>query len=906
MQTTGAYEKIRKMAEIILREIQSAANAAKGDLAKMKPQSFPKLSQGNDAAVGQEVHRHERLKRRRKDLERMTKKPFIAYAKTKGDGGESVYLIYRGEWPGTSSGESGVLYASYFSPAGRSAELDPGDALKLRLTTETVVEKNRFTPHEENEIWDATDNRILLSDLEERNFSSLLEFLPKIRDAEAEDLLFEEIRESEIRRQKEVEESRTRQQRVIDHFVLRDRPILDSSQGEIFRLPLSGGVVVTGAPGTGKTTLLIKRIAKNTSPEFVDSEDVGELSEKDKEGLFHPKNWMFFVPSEHLRLYLKESLEADDLSASNKTVKVWADESKNLARAFGLIGPGKPFQSPSDVKPTFADNASASLTACANDFWAWQEKHVKQKLADAQKEFAANESHSEIANRVAAVVAVDALAVLRQMENMRAEIDKRRGDMDKSADALVDLALRTPNLRESIADIYPAKSEPDNKDDSDANEPPETIAAKPRPRDEKLQIKPRLKTAILWRAPQMRAKPGARKGGRSEKLWEKIAPQMSGRDDELRALSEIDAEIQSLGFLATGLDYFVKGVPEQYRDFRREQLRDRPEIFACPQNVESNRVSAAEIDIVNFTILRNARRANYARSNSILQEIENRQKTQIAVDEAADFSALQLGCMYYLANPRFKSFSIVGDLMQRMTESGVQDFKECKLFDEDMRSHAVERSYRQSGRLLKIAATLYRESTGDAPPFRTEHEGGGENDPPPLLRIARDDAADANDAADAKWIASLVREVYDAHKGELPATAVFVSTNERIERFDSFLKKELGQFSIETNPCRDGNMLGDEGKVNIFPIEFIKGLEFEAVFFVGINELPRDLAGQYLYVGLTRAAQFLAVTCRGDLPAPFLPVKDKFESGNASWAKWAGADETDLGGESVNDGESTE
>ena len=548
MQTTGAYEKIRKMAEIILREIQSAANAAKGDLAKMKPQSFAKFSQGNDAAVEQEVHRHERLKRRRKDLERMTKKPFIAYAKTEGDGGESVYLIYRGEGPGASSGESGVLHASYFSPAGRSAELDPGDALKLRLTTETVVEKNRFTPHEENEIWDATDNRILLSDLEERNFSSLLEFLPKIRDAEAEDLLFEEIRESEIRRQKEVEESRTRQQRVIDHFVLRDRPILDSSQGEIFRLPLSGGVVVTGAPGTGKTTLLIKRIAKNTSPEFVDSEDVGELSEKDKEGLFHPKNWMFFVPSEHLRLYLKESLEADDLSASNKTVKVWADESKNLARAFGLIGPGKPFQSPSDVKPTFADNASASLTARANDFWAWQEKHVKQKLADAQKEFAANESHSEIANRVAAVVAVDALAVLRQMENMRAEIDKRRGDMDKSADALVDLALRTPNLRESIADIYPAKSEPDNKDDSDANEPPETIAAKPRPRDEKLQIKPRLKTAILWRAHQMRAKPGARKGGRSEKLWEKIAPQMSGRDDELRALSEIDAEIQSLGF----------------------------------------------------------------------------------------------------------------------------------------------------------------------------------------------------------------------------------------------------------------------------------------------------------------------------------------------------------------------
>ena len=903
MQTTGAYEKIRKMAEIILREIQSAADAAKGQLANMGSRGIVKLSRGNDAAVYEETDRLERLKRQRKGLKRMTKEPFLAFVKTKGDGGETVYLIYRGYRPGISSGESGVLHASYSSDAGRSVELDPGDELELPETTETVVEKNSFTPREKNEIWDATENRILLSGLEERP-PSLREFLLKIRDVEAEDLP-REIRELEIRRQKAEEESRTRQQRVIDHFGLRDRPILDSRQGEIFRLPLSGGVVVTGAPGTGKTTLLIKRIAKNTTPEFVDSEDVGELNETDKEELFHPKNWTLFVPSAYLLPYLHDSLAAEDLLVRKETVKVWADESKNLAHAFGLIGPDKPLQP--TAKSTFVDNASASLTARANDFWVWQEARVERKLTDAQKEFAASENRSEIAKRVAAVVAVDALAVLRQMENMRAEIDKRRRDRDKAADALADLALRTPNLRESITDIYPDKSEPDDENDSDADESPETVAAKARPRDEKLQIKQRVKSVIFWRARQMRAKSGARKGGKPEKLWEKIAPQMSECDDELRALSGIDAEIQPLGFLATGLDYFVNGVPGQYPQFRREQLRDRPELFACPQNIEDNRVSTAEIDIVNFTILRNARRANYARSKPIMQEIESRQKTQIAVDEAADFSALQLGCMYYLANPRFNAFSIVGDLMQRMTESGVQKFEECELFAKNMRfCRPVENAYRQSGRLLEIAAALYRESMKCEPPFRAGHKESGENDPPPLLRIARDDAADANDAADAKWIASRVREVYKAHAGKLPATAVFVATNERIEKFDAFLKKELERFGIETNPCRDGKTVGGDGKVNIFPIEFIKGLEFEAVFFVGINELRRDLAGQYLYVGLTRAAQFLAVTCRGDLPAPFLPVKDKFESGNASWAKWAGADETDLGGESVNDGESTE
>ena len=51
--------------------------------------------------------------------------------------------------------------------------------------------------------------------------------------------------------------------------------------------------------------------------------------------------------------------------------------------------------------------------------------------------------------------------------------------------------------------------------------------------------------------------------------------------------------------------------------------------------------------------------------------------------------------------------------------------------------------------------------------------------------------------------------------------------------------------------------------------QHIKGLEFEAAFFVGVDELAErypDLFDKFLYVGATRAATYLGLTCTGKLP----------------------------------------
>lgn len=62
---------------------------------------------------------------------------------------------------------------------------------------------------------------------------------------------------------------------------------------------------------------------------------------------------------------------------------------------------------------------------------------------------------------------------------------------------------------------------------------------------------------------------------------------------------------------------------------------------------------------------------------------------------------------------------------------------------------------------------------------------------------------------------------------------------------------------------------------------FVKGLEFEAAFFIGIDWLAMrmpELYRRFVYVGITRAATYLGVTCYGDLPSGLNPVRSHFRT----------------------------
>jgi DNA helicase IV len=99
------------------------------------------------------------------------------------------------------------------------------------------------------------------------------------------------------------------------------------------------------------------------------------------------------------------------------------------------------------------------------------------------------------------------------------------------------------------------------------------------------------------------------------------------------------------------------------------------------------------------------------------------------------------------------------------------------------------------------------------------------------------------------------------------------------------LNHELSTHNLQATACPNGQVVGQENDVRIFDVQHIKGLEFEAVFFLGIDRLAKshpELFDKYLYVGVTRAATYLGLTTEGPaLPLKLAPLAPQFRSG---WA----------------------
>ena len=130
----------------------------------------------------------------------------------------------------------------------------------------------------------------------------------------------------------------------------------------------------------------------------------------------------------------------------------------------------------------------------------------------------------------------------------------------------------------------------------------------------------------------------------------------------------------------------------------------------------------------------------------------------------------------------------------------------------------------------------------------------------------------------AGWLADRIGEI-ERMVRQMPSIAVLVAAENHVKPMAEALTKQLESISLRAIACADGQSLGDETDVRVFDIQHIKGLEFEAVFFVGVDELALvkpELFERYLYVGATRAATYLGVVCNQALPTGLEALKPRF------------------------------
>ena len=93
-----------------------------------------------------------------------------------------------------------------------------------------------------------------------------------------------------------------------------------------------------------------------------------------------------------------------------------------------------------------------------------------------------------------------------------------------------------------------------------------------------------------------------------------------------------------------------------------------------------------------------------------------------------------------------------------------------------------------------------------------------------------------------------------------------VPSEDEVKPLADALNRVLPEQNLRAVACVGGRFVGEDNEIRVFDVRHIKGLEFEAVFFVGLDRLVEqepDLFDKYLYVGATRAATYLGVMVGG-------------------------------------------
>ncbi|GIW45306.1 MAG: hypothetical protein KatS3mg077_2588 [Candidatus Binatia bacterium] len=899
--------RLRDVAEEILRAIEQIAHLARQKLEAtrdLQQNVFANVNTFHSSAGLAELHRIRYENRIR--LENLANEPAIARVLVTGENEEDkTYYICRG-----AALSDIPNLASYRAPVGRLAALSVGETMDIPGgETVTVKEKTMLRPYREERRWDSRDNVFVAPNLGPVTIQSLRLFLAQFAESEGEDLIAQLLAEERL--QASVIQGVRRA--VVTRMALRDQPILDRYQDEIFRLPLNTRVLLLGPAGTGKTTTLIRRLAQKRDPEFLDAPEsalvtnIAHITSSD-----HRESWLMLTPTKLLKLYLKEAFAREGVPASDERVQTWDEVRHHLARhTFGLLktaAGGGPLVLVEDLH-VLSDHALQRSAEWFSDFDSWQRQSFVEDLGQAALALAlvdAGEiqhfadslsplfchpspvrleellydlaSKAEPARELIGKLEESIAAVIQK--HLWEAVKEDRGFLDALAQLTIRLEEKADHKGIEPEDVDSTQGESSDDETGPSGAPTTANPAVPGP-----ALTPRLK-AIRAYDRALRAHARAAAAGRQLSA-NSVAGQIVAwldhrlpRGDDLLMLGTKLWTQAALRRLLNPLKHYIQSMPKRYQDFRRARMPQG----GWYRRVDSPaaRVHPLELDLQLLALLRTAQQLLQRPSIfagienpywSSLRPIANEFRNQIFVDEAPDFSPVQLACIGALAHPRLRSFFACGDFNQRLTLWGARTFEQVRWFFPDLTIKRIATAYRQTKQLADLGAALVSAMGGDGvsdAPALPEHFSC-EGVPPALIESA-------SMSVQVQWLAQRIREI-ERFVELLPSIAIFVCAESEVTPLARSLRQQLRDYNIPVFDCVNGEAVGPDRAVRVFNAEHIKGLEFEAVFFVAVDRLYKlqpSLFDKYLYVGITRAATYLGLTCEGRLPAPMDSLRKYF------------------------------
>lgn len=719
---------------------------------------------------------------------------------------------------------------------------------------------------------------------------------------------------------------RSRNQRLIkEQALLRMKPVLDPQQERVKRSGFYDNttVIIDGGPGTGKTTSLIQRIKYFTDPEVIE-ENLPDLKSKVKENILdrNSPSWLFLSPSPLLKDYLKESMNQEGLLSDNRTVQVWEEYRSALVKAYGLIRPDRANAFLAYRK----HNNKAFFLQNGKGIKAYRERFEHHLVVVTRKLLKPAESFKRegflYASEVAQIQRIlresapsSLMGLVTLLETLQTGPGQRLADDAKEFnESLREIALRIQMLstqdedrkallydliRESlVAQVTEIEEDEDEDlleedvqgtlDTEDEEALSEAALAK------QLNIKIR---AVIRKLASQSIDQRAKLTTRQEDLMSLLIGTDQLDKAELKYLGEVLLFRKVFGRILRGTgSLLLTRLPAHYRSFRKslyeQSVTDIVSIITLKAIVDEGGNTRLHPDEQSFLLgfINNLLKQLYSKKKRVYNNLkhgykENYEETAkrvIAVDEASDFTLSDIYAIESLLKPEYASLTLCGDIMQRITNTGIREWKDVNTILEKVAENNLEISYRQSPTLLHIAKDIYERTTNKVSQYRPFMKSV--DNEPKGLRLTSED-----EAVKVEWIADRIMEIGKSMGGMVPSIAIFLPTGSNISAFARSLGDTdiLADHDIRVMACQDGQALGDERTVRVFDIKHIKGLEFEAAFF---HNLDGTLGSGYssnmllrnLYVGLSRATFYSAITTERELSEELAFLGQHFEEGG----KW--------------------
>lgn len=802
------------------------------------------------------------------------------------DGEQRTYYICR-TMP--ISGVSNL--ASYRAPVGRLASLPIGSDFSLpngRIVE--VLERAQLHPSQADRGWDSRNTVVEGDHFGPITVESLRAFLSKVAGAEITEDLLEQLLAEESETANVIEGVR---RSVITKMGLRDQPVLDQYQDEIFRLPLDKRLLILGPPGTGKTTTLIRRLGQKLDTAFLDEDEQRTVeSVGTTNGSAHTNSWLMFTPTELLKQYLKEAFAREGVPASDLRIRTWFDYRRELARnTFGVLRTatgGGSYVLKDAVEILIADAIDNPIPWFA-DFNEWQRSTFINEIRQAAQGLSENSAPniSTLGQRLLTIIQragsgslyATFSSLAAEVAGIQTLVAGMKEITDKKIHGALNLQLnRNKTFIDELAKFIDGlqqapDAEADELDDQDGDEEEANI-----PRTGRAAAASAYMQAARAQARSQASKRSIGKNTRNGKVIEWLGDRGLGEADRAEVGASLLVQASARRFV-NPVKRFVDGIPRRYRAFRR--LRQEEGQWYRKEGFSPTDLHPLELDVILLGILRAANdllsKPNIVRDVdapvwSSLRPVFDLYKNQILVDEATDFSPIQIACMAALSHPRIRSFFACGDFNQRLTTWGSRSVDQMKWVFPEIEVKEITVSYRQSRQLNELARSLIQTTGGTGQGATLPEHVDSDGVAPALLEGA------SESAVVVEWLAQRIREI-ERFVRQLPSIAIFVESEAEVQPIADALNAALADENTQVVACPKGQVMGQDNDVRVFHVEHIKGLEFEAVFFIGIDRLARlhpQLFDKYLYVGTTRAATYLGVTCDDALPSAISTLRPMF------------------------------